>query len=72
MRTRQACIYDDGSWWDYGAGIGGDVLDFVGYCIHGTTYTPSVHFTEVVDMLGGLDIKRCQPSQHDLHHQNLS
>ena len=49
-------IYDDGSWWDYGAGIGGDVLDFVGYCIHGTTYTPSVHFTEVVDMLGGLDI----------------
>ena len=55
--TASVHIYDDGSWWDYGAGIGGDVLDFVGYCIHGTTYTPSVHFTEVVDMLGGLDIK---------------
>lgn len=55
--TPSVHIYDDGSWWDYGAGIGGDVIDFVGYCIHGTTYAPSVHFTEVVDMLGGLDIK---------------
>ena len=55
--TPSVHIYDDGSWWDYGAGIGGDVLDFVGYCIHGISYAPSVHFTEVVDMLGGLDIK---------------
>ncbi len=56
--TPSVHIYDDGSWWDYGAGIGGDVLDFVGYCIHGTSYNPSVHFTEVVDLLGGLDIKQ--------------
>ena len=59
--TPSVHIYDDGSWWDYGAGIGGDVLDFVGHCIHGTSYTPSVHFTEVVDMLGGLDIKPLPP-----------
>lgn len=50
-------IYDDGSWWDYGQGVGGDVIDFVGYCIHGVSYRPSVHFSEVVDMLGGLEIK---------------
>ena len=55
--TASVHIYDDGSWWDYGAGIGGDVIDFVGYCVHGTSYRPDVHFTEVVDLLGGLDIK---------------
>ena len=55
--TPSVHIYDDGSWWDYGAGIGGDVLDFVGYCYHGMSYRPDVHFTEIVDMLGGLDIK---------------
>lgn len=55
--TASVHIYDDGSWWDYGAGIGGDVIDFVGYCVHGTSYRPEVHFTEVVDLLGGLDIK---------------
>lgn len=55
--TPSVHVYDDGSWWDYGAGIGGDVLDFVGYCYHGMMYRPEVHFTEVIDMLGGLDIK---------------
>ena len=55
--TASLHIYDDGSWWDYGAGIGGDVIDFIGHCIHGSGYQHAIHFTEAVDMLGGMDIK---------------
>lgn len=55
--TPSVHIYDDGKWWDYGAGIGGDVLDFVGYCLYGLGYDPSIHLMEVVDKLGALDIK---------------
>ena len=55
--TPSVHIYDDGKWWDFGAGIGGDVIDFVGYYFFGTGYNPDVHFTEVVDRIGGLDIR---------------
>ena len=50
-------VYEDGSWWDYGSGVGGDVLDFVGYFYFGTAYNPHVHFTEVIDRLGSLGIR---------------
>ena len=50
-------VYDDGKWHDFGSGLHGDVLDFVGYCYFGTSYRPDVHFADVVDMLGGMDIK---------------
>lgn len=50
-------VYDDGRWYDFGAGIGGDVIDFLGYLYFGTGYNPETHFTEVVDRLGGLNIK---------------
>jgi len=50
-------IYDDGSWWDYGAGKGGDVIDFVGFYKFGQGYNPDTHFLEVVDALGALDIQ---------------
>lgn len=49
-------IYDDGKWHDFGSGIGGDVIDFVGYYYFGTQYDPTTHFTQVVDRLGGLNI----------------
>ena len=55
--TPSVHVYDDGSWWDYGAGFGGDVIDFVGYLFYGTSYQPDAHFTEVIDRLGALDIK---------------
>lgn len=54
--TPSVHIYDDGSWWDYGAGVGGDVIDFLGYFYHGTSYNPEIHFMEVVDRIGALDI----------------
>lgn len=54
--TPSVHIYDDGKWHDFGTGMHGDVLDFVGHCIHGVSYRPEVHFTEVVDLLGGIDI----------------
>jgi hypothetical protein len=55
--TPSVHIYEDGSWWDYGAGKGGDVLDFVGFYKFGGSYNPDTHFLEVVDALGALDIK---------------
>lgn len=55
--TPSVHVYDDGRWWDYGAGIGGDVIDFVGYYFFGTAYNPDTHFTEIVDKLGALDIR---------------
>lgn len=59
--TPSVHVYDDGSWWDYGAGVGGDVIDFVGYLFFGTAYNPDVHFTEVVDRLGALEIRSLPP-----------
>lgn len=50
-------VYEDGHWWDYGSGTGGDVLDFVGYFYFGTAYNPEIHFIEVVDKLGELGIR---------------
>lgn len=55
--TPSVHVYDDGSWWDYGAGFGGDCIDFVGYLFFGAQYQSDIHFTEVVDRLGALDIK---------------
>jgi 5S rRNA maturation endonuclease (ribonuclease M5) len=55
--TPSVHIYDDGSWWDYGAGKGGDVLDFVGFYKYGQGYNPDAHFLDVVDALGALDIQ---------------
>jgi DNA primase len=49
-------IYDDGRWHDFGTGESGDVIDFVGHYYFPGSYDPSVHFTEVVDRLGGLNI----------------
>lgn len=51
-------IYDDGSWHCFGCGAHGrDVIDFVGRYYFGAGYDPSVHFVEVVDRLGALDIR---------------
>jgi 5S rRNA maturation endonuclease (ribonuclease M5) len=55
--TPSVHIYDDGSWWDYGAGKGGDVIDFVGFYKFGQGYNPDTHFLDVVDALGALDIQ---------------
>lgn len=55
--TPSVHIYEDGSWWDYGAGKGGDVIDFVGFYKFGAAYNPDNHFLDVVDALGALDIK---------------
>lgn len=55
--TPSVHVYDDGSWWDYGAGVGGDVIDFLGYYYYGLQYNPETHFTEVVDRIGSLGIK---------------
>jgi DNA primase len=54
--TPSVHVYEDGTWWDYGAGKGGDVIDFVGYFRFGNAYSPDTHFLQIVDMLGGLDI----------------
>ena len=50
-------IFDDGKFRCYGCGKNGDVLDFVGLFYFGNSYDPSTHFTQVVDRLGGLNIK---------------
>jgi DNA primase len=51
-------VYDDGSWWDYGGGFGGDVIEFVGRCLHGEHY--DIH--AVIDSLGALGITPLAPS----------
>jgi hypothetical protein len=56
-KTPSLHIYEDGHWHCFGCGAHGDVLDFVGRFYYGAQYDPSVHFTEVIDRLGGLDIK---------------
>lgn len=50
-------VYDDGKFKCFSCGRHGDVIDFVGYFFFGDTYNPDTHFTEVVDKLGGLDIR---------------
>lgn len=50
-------VYDNGKWHCFGCGIGGDVLDFLGYYYFGSQYDPAIHFIEVVDKLGALEIK---------------
>ena len=50
-------VYDDGKFKCFSCGRHGDVIDFVGYFFFGDSYNPAVHFTEVVDKLGGLEIR---------------
>lgn len=50
--TPSVHVYSDGSWWDYGGGFGGDVIDFVGRITQGENYD----LISVIDLLGGLDI----------------
>lgn len=59
--TPSVHIYDDDSWWDFGNGVGGDVIDFMGYFYFGESYDPSVHFIDVVDRLGALEIRPLPP-----------
>ncbi len=55
--TPSVHVYDDGKFKDFGGdGFAGDVIDFVGYYYFGHSYDPAIHFTEVVDRLGGLNI----------------
>ena len=53
-RTPSVHIYEDGSWYDFGGGFGGDVIDFVGRCMFGGEH---YDFHAVIDALGALDIK---------------
>ena len=53
-KTPSVHIYEDGSWYDFGGGFGGDVIDFVGRCMFGGEH---YDFHAVVDALGALDIK---------------
>lgn len=59
--TPSVHIYDNDSWHDFGSGIGGDIIDFVGYFIFGTAYDPATHFIDVVDRLGALEIRPLPP-----------
>lgn len=54
-------VYDDGKFKCFSCGRFGDVIDFVGYFFFGDTYNPDTHFTEVIDKLGGLDIRPLPP-----------
>lgn len=54
-------VYDDGKFKCFSCGRHGDVIDFVGYFFFGDSYNPDVHFAEVVDRLGGLDIRPLPP-----------
>jgi len=55
--TPSMVIYDDGHFHCFGCGAHGDVLDFVGRFYFGQQYDPAAHFQDVVNKLGGLDIK---------------
>jgi DNA primase len=55
--TPSVHIYEDGSWHDFGAGVGGDVLDYLGHFFFGSNYSRDTHFPDVVDRIGSLDIK---------------
>jgi hypothetical protein len=61
--TPSVHIYDDGHWYDFGEGVGGDVIDFVGRFYFGAGYNAATHFQDVVDRLGGLDIAPARTPQ---------
>lgn len=50
-------VYDDGKFKCFSCNRHGDVIDFVGFFFFGDNYNPDTHFTEVVDRLGGLEIR---------------
>ena len=54
-------VYEDGGWKCFGCGLSGDVLSFVGYFFFGTQYDPSIHFIDVIDKLGALEIAPLPP-----------
>jgi len=54
--TPSVHIYDDDTWHDFGSGVGGDVIAFVGYYLFGMSYDPAAHFFDVIDKLGGIEI----------------
>ena len=54
-------VYEDGGWHCFSCNLGGDVLTFVGYFFFGTQYDPSVHFIDVIDKLGALEIAPLPP-----------
>jgi len=57
-RTPSVHVYPDGKFKDFGGdGWHGDVIDFVGYYLFGHSYDPAIHFVEVVDRLGALNIE---------------
>jgi hypothetical protein len=62
--TPSVHIYEDGSWHDYGAGIGGDVLDYLGHYFFGSNYNRESHFPDVVDRIGALDIAPLPQTTH--------
>lgn len=49
-------VYEDGGWKCFGCGLWGDLFDFIGYFRYGTQYDSSVHFIDIVDSLGALEI----------------
>jgi DNA primase len=49
-------VYEDGGWKCFGCGLFGDLFSFIGYFRYGLQYDPSVHFIEIVDSLGALEI----------------
>ena len=54
-------VYEDGGWKCFGCGLSGDVLSFVGYFFFGTQYDPTLHFIDVIDKLGALEIAPLPP-----------
>lgn len=60
--TPSVHIYEDGSWHDFGAGVGGDVLDYLGHFFFGSSYSRESHFPDVVDRIGALDIAPLPPT----------
>jgi len=56
-KTPSMHIYDDGRFHCYACGAHGDVLDFVGIYLYGRNYNSDAHFKDVIDHLGGVDIK---------------
>ena len=59
--TPSVHVYENDSWYDFGGGFGGDIFDFVGYFLFGAAYDSSVHFIDVVDSLGALEIRPLPP-----------